>query len=279
MVLSILNQDYDDFEVIVADDASTDDTGIILDRMQNDYPDRLKIIRHPKNIGLVENCNSVLPMCTGDYLCITGGDDIYLPGKLRKQIEFMQLNSDCILSYHQVEAFDSASNRHLYYFTEKIIEGSAEDLVQNGMEFLPLGAMFTNTKNMPNFRTGLPIASDWLFCIEHLVRNQGKFRFMPGIYARYRRHASNITNTSNNTDNWKALNLLSETYPELKDAVERFRSRLTITEYRAGRLSLNKLMQRFISSPRSFAWAFAWLFNTRLRHRWVKVLRFQEGMG
>ncbi|WP_158263819.1 glycosyltransferase family 2 protein [Deinococcus arcticus] len=266
-VTSILDQDYENLEVIVSDDASADSTQDILTKLHELYPGRLKIIFQQKNIGLAQNCQAVLDACSGEYVCLTGGDDLYIQGKVRKQVEFMQSHPEYLLSYHQVEAFVSKTGQHWYYFTEKIIEGSAEELIENGMEFLPLSVMFVNTRKWPTFRTEAPIASDWLFCIEYLIKNSGNFGFMPGIYASYRRHESNITNVSDNSDNWTAISIMRNEYPQYQRAVERFRSRLTLTEFRAGRLTLVPLLLRFLTSPFSFVWAFFWLFETRLRRR------------
>ena len=83
------------FEVLVADDASTDGTLKIVEEVKKTNPDKIKVIRRPKNIGLMRNLFSAIEQCNGDLIAICGGDDIWLPQKLQRQIECIRLRHDC----------------------------------------------------------------------------------------------------------------------------------------------------------------------------------------
>lgn len=72
---SIVNQTIEPFEVIVADDCSTDDSQRIIESYTNKYS-FIKYIRHSKNIGLVENFNFLKKMPLGDVISWCSGDDL-----------------------------------------------------------------------------------------------------------------------------------------------------------------------------------------------------------
>lgn len=83
---SILKQTFADFEFIVVDDGSTDATGAILDTYQDA---RLRIIRQATNQGLVAALNSGLEQARGHYVARMDADDISLPERLRRQVEWL----------------------------------------------------------------------------------------------------------------------------------------------------------------------------------------------
>jgi len=83
------------FEVFVADDASTDGTLTIIEEVKKSNPEKLNVIRRPENIGLMRNLFSAIEQCNGDYIAICGGDDIWLPQKLQRQVDRIRLGHDC----------------------------------------------------------------------------------------------------------------------------------------------------------------------------------------
>lgn len=94
----ILEQNTDfDFEVIVADDASTDRTREIITRFRKRYPDRMaKTILRQKNVGIGENYYDALTRVEGEYLAVCDGDDCWTDsGKLQMQVDFLEQNPDC----------------------------------------------------------------------------------------------------------------------------------------------------------------------------------------
>jgi hypothetical protein len=86
---SILDQSLQDFEIVVTDDASTDGTAEIL-RSFTDPRIRLQVL--PRNLGISGAMNATIARARGRYLAILNSDDLALPGRLRRQAEFLQAN-------------------------------------------------------------------------------------------------------------------------------------------------------------------------------------------
>ena len=104
---SILNQTFGNFELIVIDDASPDETISIL-KKYNDP--RIRLIEKPVNTGYTESLNLGLSLARGQYLARMDGDDISLPERLFNQVAFMDSNSDVVLcgtSYKIIGGEDS----------------------------------------------------------------------------------------------------------------------------------------------------------------------------
>ena len=86
-VKSVLNQTYDNLEVIIADDASTDDTRAVIRKIREP---RVKLIERTENGGAAAARNSAIRAATGRYIAFLDSDDYWLPDKLSKQIGKMQ---------------------------------------------------------------------------------------------------------------------------------------------------------------------------------------------
>lgn len=89
---SVQNQTYQNWEMILVDDASTDDTvKIIQDFAANDH--RIKLSVLPKNSGNGYARNVALEKATGKYIAYLDADDLWFPTKLEKQIQFLKTNN------------------------------------------------------------------------------------------------------------------------------------------------------------------------------------------
>ncbi|HUQ84463.1 MAG TPA: glycosyltransferase [Gemmatimonadaceae bacterium] len=87
---SIVSQTYQPLEIIVLDDASTDETPSII----ASFGDRVRHVRHPSNLGQFRNINAGLRLATGEFVSIYHADDVYEPSIVERSAEFLESHSD-----------------------------------------------------------------------------------------------------------------------------------------------------------------------------------------
>lgn len=86
-VRSILSQTFDDFELLVFDDASTDETQAIFRRLEQELDDpRLRYLRFDKNQGFTRCLVTAIGITSGEYIAIQGSGDVSLPRRLELQV-------------------------------------------------------------------------------------------------------------------------------------------------------------------------------------------------
>ena len=97
---STLRQTWTDLEVLAIDDGSTDGTLALL-RSFND--ERLRIVEHPKNLGLIATLNEGITSATGEYIARMDGDDIMAPERLAEQIAYLDAHPEIAMVATSVE--------------------------------------------------------------------------------------------------------------------------------------------------------------------------------
>lgn len=102
---SVLAQSYTNWELIIVDDCSTDDT----ERIVGTYEDsRIHYLRNERNIGTALTRNKALREAKGKYVAFLDADDVWLPEKLEKQLAFMQ-DKGYAFTYHNYIEIDEES--------------------------------------------------------------------------------------------------------------------------------------------------------------------------
>ena len=123
-ILSIEEQTIDDIELIVCDDASSDETYRILLELEKKYSNII-LIRNKSNKGLAYSLNRCIEIANGEYLARMDADDVSLPERIEKQLLFLEKNTDYDLVGCQYVMIDN-NNCKLYSHkltipTEKVL--------------------------------------------------------------------------------------------------------------------------------------------------------------
>lgn len=105
---SVLNQTYYDWELLIVDDCSTDDSVEII-RKYIEQDDRIKLFINEKNSGAAASRNWALREATGRWIAFLDSDDLWLPEKLEKQLAFMTDNGYSF-SFSKYRQIDEESN-------------------------------------------------------------------------------------------------------------------------------------------------------------------------
>lgn len=101
---SVLSQTYENWELLIQDDASTDGSLAIIEEYAARDP-RIKFERNDRNRGAALTRNRAIERSEGEYLAFLDSDDVWLPKKLETQLTFMQTH-DCDFSFTQYVHMD-----------------------------------------------------------------------------------------------------------------------------------------------------------------------------
>ncbi|MDX7998857.1 glycosyltransferase family 2 protein [Xenorhabdus sp. Reich] len=194
---SLINQDCNfKYEIIIGDDSSTDETRIIIDKVSDEYPDRIKKIYHKENIGTVGNILSVYKLARGKYIAHIDGDDYAFPNKLSKQVQALENNPDCVICSHDMYIVNQHGKKiKSNFISYEEGEHDIRDLYENLPFFCHSSKMFINDLsnefwiNMhPNtLDIEVHIAQANKGSIYHLDTQLGAYRYLTGVSSKNKR--------------------------------------------------------------------------------------------
>ncbi|GAB2531000.1 glycosyltransferase family 2 protein [Rufibacter soli] len=195
----VVNQKVDfNYELVIGDDCSTDGTkGIILEYC-NKYPNIIKPIFHPeRNKGIPGKLNflSTLAAAKGKYVALLDGDDYWIdPFKLKKQVEFLENNTDYVMCFHNtLVQYDDLRESHNLHPADMKKDFNIEDII--GGYFLgPLSVVYKNNliKNMPEWYFKLEYGDAPLFS---MIAAHGKIKYFDDVMGVYRVHPGGVMQT------------------------------------------------------------------------------------
>lgn len=113
-IRSVIDQTYDNWELLIVDDCSTDMTDEIVQTFLSDT--RIKYFHNEKNSGAALTRNKALREAHGEWIAFLDSDDLWMPDKLAKQVKFMKEHG-YVLSYTEYEKIDEEDNPLNIYVT------------------------------------------------------------------------------------------------------------------------------------------------------------------
>lgn len=176
-------------EVIVADDASTDATPAIIQEYAERYPDLIRPILRPENIGIHANFAQTMSAARGEYLALCEGDDYWTdPMKLHKQVAYLDRHPETSVCFHPVRMIhedDTPPSEYppIHLRRNLTLEGLlAENFIQTN------SVMYRRQHDYDLPPDIMPI--DWYLHVRHAVN--GNIAMLPDTMGVYRRHAQGI---------------------------------------------------------------------------------------
>ena len=105
------------FELVIGEDCSIDGTREIAYRYQEKYPDIIRIVTSDQNVGMKKNGYRTTKACNGKYIAFCEGDDYWHhPGKIQKQVDYLEANPDCGMIYSSYDVYHPESKRTIRDF-------------------------------------------------------------------------------------------------------------------------------------------------------------------
>lgn len=173
------------YDIVVGEDFSTDNSRNILLEYQKKYPGKFRLLLHEQNIGAVTNQNSVLAACTGIYLAICEGDDYWTdPLKLQKQVDFLEANPDYSICFHRTNELkpNGELKQSEIWGIETKDTYTLEDLAK-GNFMHTLSVVFRNLSPYPSWLGESPIGD---YILHMLNASYGKIKYIPEVMGVYR---------------------------------------------------------------------------------------------
>jgi glycosyltransferase involved in cell wall biosynthesis len=237
---SVLEQDFEDLELLISDDGSTDGTRGRAEEIRERDPERVTVLHERDNQGKSAAANRALAVARSELIAWLDADDVMLPGKLSAQVELLDRRPDAVGCCHDAEVFDSETDTVLGSFSQiyngrPLREGGVELWFDPTYRSLPSATMFRASAVPPGgLDTGLRRANDWLFDIE--VFRHGRCAVIPEVLVRYRRHPEQMTSERLRSEWFQeglaVMEIVESRYPELRARARASRAALLLGESR-----------------------------------------------
>lgn len=106
-IQSVLHQTFEDFEIIITDDASTDRTVEVIEQFKDQ---RIKLFKHAVNQGVSVAANNCIHHSSGKYIAWMSSDDVWYPNKLEVQVQYLEGHPGVGVVFGEVDWIDEAGN-------------------------------------------------------------------------------------------------------------------------------------------------------------------------
>ena len=191
---TIFENGYPNIQIVLSDDGSTDGTQKLIKDYAQKYPQQVTPVLVEKNTGITANCIRAMDACKGKYVALFSGDDLFVKGKLEKQVAIMEADEDVTICFHDMYLFSSEEEGPTDLYSTHLsspIGKNYNDLIKNN--FMGAASVMLRRSALPEggYNTRLPIAADWLLNIE--IAAKGKIVYLDEALVGYRRSPSSAT--------------------------------------------------------------------------------------
>jgi len=220
-IKSILNQTFEDFELIIIDDASTDGSISAINHFAK-RDKRIKVIKNKNNLGVAESRNKGLKIARGKYIAITDSDDVCKKERLEVEYRYLEKNTDVFLVGSSFEYIDQRGNKK----GKKIInlpQNKLDKRILNGYELLNATIMFRNGFNY-YYRRKFTLSEDYDLFLR-LISDKRRISILSKNLYEYRINPSSLMHTQSNKQKLfakKAREFYNERCYNRKDSYESF---------------------------------------------------------
>lgn len=220
---SILMQNFKyTYEIVVADDCSTDCTLQIINEYKKLYDEKINILKSEKNVGITKNYQRGFKECKGEYIAVLEGDDYWTSTlKLQKHVDFLDEHKECALSFNRFVVDDIKSKRQNiqpWPINDKYQLITAADLARDNFigNFSTCVYRSNIVKKIDESLYNL-VVYDWMFNI--VMAQNGLIAYLPEVMSVYRLHPSGVWTQKTEVDKLKNTIEYIEVYNKYLDFV------------------------------------------------------------
>lgn len=208
-VESVLEQITDfHVDIDILDDCSTDGTSNILREFKQKYPDRINLTVNEKNIGnkvTQRNFIKGFRNLNGDFIAILEGDDYWNdPGKLQKQVDYLQANPEYVASAHNVLKIYDNDNKEPHLFLPPPHGRDVfniDDVINLRVYFHTTTLVYRNVlRDKVPKKFGSPYSCDLFIMAAHA--EYGDIKFFRDTMSVYRHHKGGVFSNLNEVQGW-----------------------------------------------------------------------------
>lgn len=203
-VRSIIHQTYDNLEIIVINDCSTDKTGSILKNLAKE-DSRINYIENIENLKLPRTLNKGIGLAKGEYIARMDADDIAISNRIEKQMNFLYSNPDIDLIGSNVQSIDSQGKKlHYRSYMPLTHEAITNGLYWKSTLMHPsILAKKSFFKDLDGYNI-IPYAEDYDLWIRGFLTGK-KFHNLEDVLLLYRSHDKQMTDNRFNEKHAKQI--------------------------------------------------------------------------
>jgi glycosyltransferase involved in cell wall biosynthesis len=182
-----------EWELIIADDFSTDGTREILEEYKQKYPERIKLILQMQNVGPAKNWLDLIRTPVGKYIAYFEGDDYWKDSqKIQKQVFFLEQNADFVACCGNAVYVKNGVEMKKVRNWEKVKTITTKDFLL-GNDIITGTVLFRNQLSINFFKLlKNAYAGDWI--LYYYLSKKGNFYYSPDVLAAYRIHEGGAWN-------------------------------------------------------------------------------------
>lgn len=189
-IQTVLDQTYTNWELLLVDDKSTDDS-VKLIKPYASKDERIKLLSNKQNSGAAISRNKGIDAAKGRYIALLDADDLWAPTKLEKQVTFMQ-EKDCAFSFTGYEFADATGkpNGKKVHVPATINYKQAlkNTTISTITVMLDMAKLTKSDIQMPNIRRGQDTATWW-----KILKSINYARGLNAVLSYYRRTGDSIS--------------------------------------------------------------------------------------
>ncbi|MGD1816178.1 MAG: glycosyltransferase family 2 protein [Pleomorphochaeta sp.] len=190
-IKSVINQTYQNLEIVLIDDCSTDNSFDIINKIQKQYSNKIVLKKQEINMGVAVARNTALNLAKGRYVAFLDSDDLWYSTKIEKQVSLLENNDQVPMCFTAIHMIDEKGNK---------IKGKRKVALKIGYKRLLHNTMIATSSVMINrnvvFRVEMPnrkSAEDYSLWLEITKKYGYAFGINEDLVA-YRKSSMQITN-------------------------------------------------------------------------------------